>query len=99
MIVLVNRFTVTSEPAEFERIFAASSDYMTSQEGFISHSLVTSLRTPTSYINIAYWETAEAHLKVIRSPGFAKHIADLAAVATAEPDLFRLVSGRDRADV
>lgn len=96
MVILINRFTVTGDAEEFERVFEASSEFMVNQPGFQSHQLVRSLRNPTSYVNIALWESPQAHQAVVRSSGFAEHIAQLAKVATAEPDLYQPVLDRER---
>jgi long-chain acyl-CoA synthetase len=95
MVILINHFTVTGEPEEFERVFAASSEFMVRQAGFLSHELVKSLRDPRSYVNVAYWESAEAHQNVVRASGFGDHIRSLAAVAEVKPDLYTPVLERD----
>jgi len=95
MVILINHFTVKGDPDEFERVFAASSEFMVQQDGFLSHELVKSLRDPHSYVNVAYWESAQAHQQVARSAGFDEHIRALAAVAEASPDLYSPVLHRD----
>lgn len=97
MVVLVNRFTLTAAPEEFERVFAASSDFMRSQAGFLDHTLVRSLRNPNVYINIAHWDSAESHLRVVGNESFGQHIRELASVARAEPDLYAVVQSVDTA--
>jgi long-chain acyl-CoA synthetase len=91
MVTLVNKFTVTADPAEFERIWTVSSDFMRSQPGFISFRLVRSLQDPNVYINIADWADAESHQRVLHSDAFQTHIADLASVAKPEPYLCDVV--------
>jgi len=88
MVTLINYFTVQGDSAEFERVFEASSEFMVNQPGFISHRLVKSINKPGCYVNIALWESAEAHMNVVRSEGFARHLKELAEVATASPDLY-----------
>lgn len=88
MVTLINVFTVTGDADEFERVFAASSEFMRSQPGFVDHSLVRSLRRPGVYVNIAHWTDPGAHQRVVQSEGFRAHIAQLAQVAKAEPDLY-----------
>jgi len=94
MVTLINHFTVKGDTAEFEQVFAASSEFMVEQPGFVSHRLVRSLRAPGSYVNIAEWESAAAHQAVVRGPGFAEHIKGLADLASVEPDLYTEVLGR-----
>lgn len=91
MVILVNKFTVTTDPAEFERIWTASSDFMGQQPGFISFRLVRSLQDPQVYINIAEWADAESHRRVLRSDDFQTHITELASVAKVEPYLCDVV--------
>jgi long-chain acyl-CoA synthetase len=91
MVVLINKFTLTASPERFEEVFAASSEFMRSQPGFIDHTLVKSLRSPNVYVNIAHWEDAASHFAVIQSSGFQQHIRELAEVARAEPDLYAAV--------
>ncbi len=98
MITLINEFTVRGDAAEFERVFAASSDFMCQQPGFVSHRLVRSLRHPEVYVNIAEWESAEQHQKIVGSPQFAEHITGLAGLAEVKPDLYAAVLERASTD-
>jgi long-chain acyl-CoA synthetase len=91
MVTMVNKFTVTADPAEFERIWTASSDFMRKQPGFISFRLVRSLQDPRVYINIAEWADAESHGRVLRTDDFQAHITELASVAKPEPYLCDVV--------
>jgi long-chain acyl-CoA synthetase len=91
MVTLINKFTVAGESTDFERIWQESSEFMRQQPGFISFRLVRSLNNPQVYINIAEWADAESHQRVVGSPNFQQHIAELAAVATPEPNLCEVV--------
>jgi long-chain acyl-CoA synthetase len=91
MVILVNKFTVTADPAEFERIWADSSHFMRQQPGFISFRLVRSVQDPQVYINIAEWADAQAHRRAMRSDDFQAHISQLANVAKPEPHLCAMV--------
>lgn len=91
MVVLVNRFTISGSAADFERIWASSSDFMRRQPGFVSFRLVRSINEDNVYLNIAQWESAADHQRVVRSPEFRTHITELAQVARAEPDLYQVV--------
>jgi long-chain acyl-CoA synthetase len=91
MITLVNKFVVYGDPAEFEKIWKSSSDYMRQQPGFVSFQLVRSTSDPTVYINIARWKDAESHQRVMRGEEFQSHIAELRAVSRPEPHLCEVV--------
>jgi long-chain acyl-CoA synthetase len=87
MVTLVNKFIVTGPFDEFENVWAASSDFMRQQPGFISFRLVHSTTDPQVYINIAEWEDAESHQRVMRGTAFRAHIEELAKLARPEPHL------------
>lgn len=91
MVTLVNKFTVGGEPGDFERIWVQSSDFMRTQPGFISFRLMRSLQNPQVYYNIAEWKDMESHTRVVNSPAFASHIAELAGLATPEPNMCEVV--------
>jgi long-chain acyl-CoA synthetase len=91
MVTLINKFTVAGESSDFVRIWQQSSEFMRQQPGFISFRLVRSLNNPDVYINIAEWADVESHQRVIGSPNFQQHIAELSAVATPEPNLCEVV--------
>lgn len=97
VVTLVNKFTVTADPAEFERIWTDSSDFMRQQPGFISFRLLRSLQDPQVYINIAEWADAESHRRVLQSDDFQTHISALANVAKPEPHLCDMVLAYDTA--
>jgi hypothetical protein len=39
-------------------------------------------------VNIAQWEQAQDHIRVVTSPQFGAHVQALAKVATSDPDLY-----------
>ena len=88
MVILINRFTVSASEEEFLAVFEESAVFMRAQPGFIRHTLVKSLRDPNSYVNIAQWEQAQDHIRVVTSPEFGAHVQALAQVATSDPDLY-----------
>jgi len=88
MVILINRFTVSASPEEFLAAFEESAVFMRAQPGFIRHTLVKSLRDPSSYVNIAQWQEAQDHIRVVTSPQFGAHVEALAKVATSDPDLY-----------
>ena len=91
MVILINRFTLTASPEEFEEAFEESAVFMRAQPGFIRHTLVKSLRDPKTYVNIAQWQEAADHIRVVHSPEFKEHVTNLAKVGRADPDLYSVV--------
>lgn len=91
MVTLINKFTVSGNAEDFERLWKASSEFMLDQPGFISFRLVRSLADRSVYFNVAEWADAESHIRVMRGPGFQTHLAELATVARAEPSLCEVV--------
>ncbi|WP_018684003.1 AMP-binding protein [Actinokineospora enzanensis] len=91
MVTLVNKFTVSGDPAEFERIWVESSEFMRTQAGFRGFRLVRSVNDPTVYINIAEWAEAADHQRVVRGESFRRHIEAIAVLAKAEPELCSVV--------
>jgi long-chain acyl-CoA synthetase len=91
MALLVNKFTVTGNPDEFERIWTDSSEFMRHQPGFVSFRLVRSVSQPGVYFNIAEWADVAAHERVVRSPAFQSHITELARLAKPEPSMCETV--------
>jgi long-chain acyl-CoA synthetase len=91
MVILINKFTLTTTPEHFEEVFKASSEFMRAAPGFRNHTLVRSLHNPNVYVNIAEWTDAGSHQRVVHSEGFSAHVRELAAVAKVEPDLYSVV--------
>lgn len=91
MVILLNRLTVTGSPEKFEEVFAKTSEFMRAQPGFMGHTLVKSLRNPSSYVNIAHWEDAADHIRSVQNPEFMEHITALAEVSSSDPDLYSIV--------
>jgi long-chain acyl-CoA synthetase len=91
MVILLNRLTVTGSPEKFEEVFAKTSEFMRAQPGFMGHTLVKSLRNPTSYVNIAHWEDAADHIRSVQNPEFMEHITALSEVSSSDPDLYSIV--------
>lgn len=97
MVTLINKFTVQGDTTEFERVWQESSEFMRSQHGFLGFRLHRSLNRPDVYVNVALWESAADHQRVLASPEFGVHIKQLAALATPEPDLYSTVLEGDPA--
>ncbi|HEV7760280.1 MAG TPA: AMP-binding protein [Acidimicrobiales bacterium] len=92
VVTMVNKFTVFGDPDEFERVWMSSADFMRTQPGFRNFRLMRSVMDPLVYVNIAEWESAEDHQRVLQGPDFLAHIKDLAALATPEPNLCTTVA-------
>ena len=88
MIVLVNSFTLKTEPETFEKIFAETAKALHGKPGFLSHRLARSNQDPNSYVNIAEWESEEALRAAITSEDFKEHAMRLREVATSDPRVF-----------
>lgn len=91
MVTLINKFTVLGDTGEFERIWQESSEFMRSQPGFVGFKLHRSLSRADVYVNVAIWESAADHQRVLGSREFGLHIEQLAKVATPDPDLYTVV--------
>ncbi|MEU7742759.1 antibiotic biosynthesis monooxygenase family protein [Nonomuraea sp. NPDC049158] len=91
MVLLVNKMTVTGDPAEFLRITEALTDFMRRQPGYIRYQLLHSLRNENVYVEIALWDKAESHLSAVQSDGFRERVSGLGAVATVDPDVYEVI--------
>jgi heme-degrading monooxygenase HmoA len=92
MILFINRFTVTGDPGEFERVFAGTAEHLTGRPGFIRYRLVRSADDPRSYANVAEWETAADLRDAVRGPEFDEHAQKLRALARSEPHFYEVVT-------
>jgi len=92
-VTFVNRFTLTADPAEFERAFAETSRFMAERTGFLGHTLLRAVDAGTGaeYVNVAEWADAESFRAAVSAPGFAPHAAALRALSTSDPALCRPV--------
>jgi heme-degrading monooxygenase HmoA len=93
MVTLVNKLTATGDIDEFTRILERLTEYMRAQPGYVSSELLRSVRNPAVYVEIARWETADAHRAAVTSDGFRQRVAGLGAVATVDPDVYDAVRG------
>jgi quinol monooxygenase YgiN len=89
MVTVINRLTVTGDEAEFRRVLAEITAYMTAQPGFLSHRLYRSVRRPEVFVETAEWSEASAHRAAMLDPRFADWIGTLGKHAEAEPDVFQ----------
>ena len=88
MFTFINRFTVSGDPVEFERVLAKLHGFMKAQPGYGSHQLYRSKKDPQIYVEIAHWDAPEAHRAAVSSVGFAAWIDELRQLTTADPAPF-----------
>jgi len=61
MLTLVNEFTVTGDVTEFEAVLGDFNRYMSGQPGAGGYQLLRSTRRPNVFVELAEWDSAEAH--------------------------------------
>ena len=91
MVTLVNKLTVTGDISEFTGILDRLTEFMRSQPGYLSSELLRSVRNPAVYVEVARWESAEAHRNAVTSGGFRERVAGLGALATVDPDVYEVI--------
>ncbi|MGA8117301.1 MAG: antibiotic biosynthesis monooxygenase family protein [Actinocatenispora sp.] len=91
MFTFINRFTVTGDAVEFERVLGTIGDHMRQQPGFRSARLYRSSRDPQVYVETAEWDDAAAHKKALDADGFRSMMGPLMKLASAEPGGFDLL--------
>lgn len=92
MFTFINRFTVSGDVAEFERLLGELSSYMTQQPGFRWHRSYRSAQDATVYVEIAEWDDAAAHKQAMSGAGFLGPVQEVMKLATAEPGVFETIS-------
>jgi heme-degrading monooxygenase HmoA len=80
-----------ADPAEFERRFEAHARFMRSQDGFVAHQLVRSVRETGRYVNIGWWRDPAAYLSVMQTEEFGADARGMAALAQVEGDMFEVL--------
>ncbi|MFI8931151.1 AMP-binding protein [Streptomyces sp. NPDC053474] len=90
----VNRFTVTGDAAEFERLLAKITDHMAAQPGFRSYRLYRSRQDPTVYVETAAWTDSAAHERATGADGFRGPVMEVMKLAKAEPGPYQLITER-----
>jgi heme-degrading monooxygenase HmoA len=58
-------------------VFAATTEALKQQPGFISAHLHRGIAGSSTFINYAAWESAEHFKRAFNSPGFRSSVADL----------------------
>lgn len=87
-VTFVNMFTVHAPADEFERVFARTASFMSSQPGFLRHTLLRNISAEHSYINIAHWRDLASFRKALAHPDFQQHAKELRALSTSQHDLY-----------
>ncbi|MEV0143991.1 MULTISPECIES: antibiotic biosynthesis monooxygenase family protein [unclassified Nonomuraea] len=95
-VTFVNRFLLHGPAEEFERVFAATSEFMGSRPGFLWHMLLRPVETGQErhYVNVAAWRDEAAFRAAVADPGFAPHAGALRALSTSEPTLYETRQSR-----
>jgi long-chain acyl-CoA synthetase len=88
MYTFINRYSVSGDPAEFERILDRISAYMADQPGLCAHALYRSAKEDSVYVETAEWVDAAAHRSACGGAVFQQLLAELKRLATAEPGPF-----------
>ncbi|MEV6557651.1 antibiotic biosynthesis monooxygenase family protein [Nocardia sp. NPDC051756] len=90
VVTFVNTFTVTSDPQDFERVFADISEFMAAQPGFLQFTLSKHVDAARGheYVNIALWTDVQSWRDAIAAPGFADHAKEIRARATNVANLY-----------
>ncbi|MEU3838517.1 antibiotic biosynthesis monooxygenase [Streptomyces sp. NPDC028635] len=88
MVTFVNKLTVHGDPETFRSVRARVSAYMAAQPGYVSHRTLRQAGAPDVRLEIAEWESAEAHRAAVTSEEFQRLVAGLRPLVTAEPALY-----------
>ena len=92
-VILLNKFTVNPEDVDqFLKVFAATTEALKQQPGFISAQLHRGIAGSSTFINYAVWESAEHFKRAFNSPGFRSSAADLPPTTVMSPHLFKKVA-------
>jgi heme-degrading monooxygenase HmoA len=77
-VILLNKFTVNPEDIDqFLRVFAATTEVLKQQPGFISAELHRRIAGSCTFFNYAVWESAEHFKRAFNSPEFRSSVATL----------------------
>lgn len=87
-VTLINRFTLSGAPEDFEEAFERTAEFVCGRPGFVRHTLSRDLVRDTDYVNVAVWESAEALRAAVAHPGFREHAGALRALAVSEARLY-----------
>ncbi|MEV6210122.1 antibiotic biosynthesis monooxygenase family protein [Kitasatospora sp. NPDC051914] len=91
MITVINRLTVHGDVETFRKVLTGITEHMSSQPGFLSHTLYRSTRSPEVFVETARWTDAQSHRAAMSADAFREKVRDLGGLATPEPDVFETV--------
>ena len=91
MITLINKVTVTGDPAEFQRANLALAEFMRVQPGARRFQLLQAMDEPNVYVEVAEWESREHHAAAIQAPGFMERAKAMRAVADFDRAMYAVV--------
>lgn len=98
MFYTVNRYTVSGDAEEFDRLLLEVNQHMSAQAGFRVYRLYRSESEPEVYLETSQWETVEQHRAAMAQDGFWGPVKKIGKIATVEPGSFQLVRENRAAD-
>ena len=92
VVTLINVFTVMPEKQQelVEVLIRALDEVLRHLPGYVSSNIHQSL-DGTQVVDYAQWESQEAFEAIFTNPAAMAHIQQAAAIATAAPQLYRVV--------
>ncbi len=92
-VILLNKFNVNPEEVDqFLQVFAATTEIMKQQPGYISAQLHRGIAGSCTFVNYAVWESSEHFKRAVSSPNFQSSLADLPPSTVMSRHLFRKVA-------
>jgi quinol monooxygenase YgiN len=92
-VILLNKFNVNPEEVDqFLKVFAATTEIMKQQPGYISAQLHRGIAGSCTFVNYAVWESSEHFKRAVSSPNFQSSLADLPPSTVMSRHLFRKVA-------
>jgi quinol monooxygenase YgiN len=92
-VILLNKFNMNPEEVDqFLKVFAATTEIMKQQPGYISAQLHRGIAGSCTFVNYAVWESSEHFKRAVSSPNFQSSLADLPPSTVMSRHLFRKVA-------
>jgi quinol monooxygenase YgiN len=92
-VILLNKFNVNPEEVDqFLKVFAATTEIMKQQPGYISAQLHRGIAGSCTFVNYAVWESSEHFKRAVSSPNFQSSLTDLPRSTVMSRHLFRKVA-------
>ncbi|MGW0737599.1 antibiotic biosynthesis monooxygenase family protein [Streptomyces sp. NPDC002851] len=90
MVTFVNKLTVHGDHDAFLAVRDRLTAFMTSRPGYVSHQQLRGLGPGPDpvHLEIAVWESAEAHRAAVTSEEFQSIVRDLKPLVSAEPGMY-----------